>query len=109
MTFIRILSALGGLVLLGLIVWAAMTAGQSLAEAVSWLTSGPWGVVALVDLYLGFFFIGVLIWLLEPDKRIALAFILPLPVLGNVWAAPWMALRLVRALRAHKHACAPAD
>jgi len=100
MTLVRILSLLGGLVLLAAIIWAAMTAGQSFNEAIAWLISGPWGVVSLADLYLGFFFIGVLIWLLEPSKPIALLFILPLPFLGNVWAAVWMAWRLAHVIRA---------
>lgn len=104
MTLVRILSLLGGLVLLAAIIWAAMTAGQSFGEAIAWLISGPWGVVSLVDLYLGFFFIGVLIWLLEPSKPIALLFILPLPFLGNVWAAVWMAWRLANVIRARQTA-----
>ena len=93
MALVRILIALGGLSLAALIVWAAASAGQSLPEAIAWLVSGPWGVVTLADLYLGFAILAVLIWLLEPDKRLALLFILPLPVLGNVWAAVWLALR----------------
>ncbi len=104
MTLARLLAALGGLVLLALIVWAMLTAGQSLSEAVAWLVSEPWGVVSLVDLYLGFFLIAVLIWVLEPNKKIALAFILPLPVLGNVWAAVWVAWRLAKAVRRRSEA-----
>lgn len=99
MTLVRILSALGGLALLVLIVWAMLTAGQSLSEAIAWLVSEPWGVVSLFDLYLGFFLIAVLIWVLEPNKAIALAFILPLPVLGNVWAAVWVAWRITKVVR----------
>ena len=99
MTLVRILSALGGLVLLAAIVWASMTADQSLGEAVAWLTSEPWGVVSLVDLYLSFFFVAVLIWCLETNKAIALAFILPLPFLGHVWSAVWMVWRLAAMLR----------
>jgi len=99
MTLVRILSALGGLALLALIVWAVLTAGQSLTEAIAWLVSEPWGVVSLFDLYLGFFLIAVLIWVLEPNKAIALAFILPLPVLGNVWAAVWVAWRIASVVR----------
>jgi len=99
MAVIRILSALGGLVLLAAIVWASMTAGQSLPEAVGWLISEPWGVVSLVDLYLSFFFVAVLIWCLETDKRVALLFILPLPFLGHVWSAIWMVWRLAGLLR----------
>lgn len=99
MTLVRILSALGGLALLALIVWAMATAGQSLTEAIAWLVSEPWGVVSLFDLYLGFFLIAVLIWVLEPNKAIALAFIIPLPILGNVWAAVWVAWRLAQVVR----------
>jgi hypothetical protein len=99
MTLVRILSALGGLALLALIVWAMATAGQSLTEAIAWLISEPWGVVSLFDLYLGFFLIAVLIWVLEPNKAIALAFIAPLPLLGNVWAAVWVAWRIAKVVR----------
>ena len=99
MTLIRILSALGGLALLAAIIWAVMTADQSLGEAVAWLVSEPWGVVSLVDLYLSFFFIAVLIWCLETNKAIALLFILPLPFLGHVWSAVWMVWRLAAMLR----------
>lgn len=102
MTLVRILSALGGLILTAAIIWAILTADQSLGEAIAWLTSEPWGVVSLIDLYLGFFLIAVLIWLLEPNKIIALAFILPLPFLGNVWAAGWVAWRLAKAINARR-------
>jgi len=94
MVVFRVLAGLGGLVLLIAIVWAAMTANQSLAEAIAWLVSGPWGVVSLIDLYLGFLLIAGLIWVLEPNKIIALIFILPLPLIGNVWPAVWVAWRL---------------
>ncbi|XBQ16894.1 MAG: hypothetical protein ABL308_03225 [Oceanicaulis sp.] len=102
MTLVRILSALGGLILLALIVWAIVTANQSLSEAIAWLISEPWGVVSLFDLYLSFFFVAVLIWILEPNKTIALVFILPLPVLGHVWSAVWMVWRLGRIVAARK-------
>lgn len=94
MVLLRILFALGGLILAALIVWAATSAGQNLSEAVGWLVSGPWGVVTLADLYLGFAILAVLIFLLEPDRRLAFLFILPLPLLGNVWAALWLVVRL---------------
>ena len=58
------------------------------------MAADPWGVVALIDLYLGFVFLAVLIWLFERNKLIALAFILPLPFLGNIWAAVWIVWRL---------------
>ena len=91
MTLIRILSLLGGLALAALIVWAINVGDFGAAGA--WLTSDPWGIVTLTDLYLGFFFFAVLVWLLEPNKAIALLFILPLPFLGHVWSAIWMVWR----------------
>ena len=93
-TGFRIIAALGAIALAFAIVWAGMTAGQSLSEAVGWLVSEPWGVVSLIDLYLGFVLIAILIRVFEPNKLIALAFILPLPILGNVWSAVWLAWRL---------------
>ncbi|WP_273144467.1 hypothetical protein [Oceanicaulis alexandrii] len=98
MTAFRIIAGLGAIALAAAIVWASITAGQSLSEAVGWLVSEPWGVVSLVDLYLGFVLLAILIWVFEPNKLIALAFILPLPVLGNVWSAVWVAWRLGHAL-----------
>lgn len=106
MTAFRIIAALGALALAVSIVWASMTAGQSLSEAVGWLVSEPWGVVSLIDLYLGFVLLAILIWVFEPNKLIALAFILPLPILGNVWSAVWVAWRLSHALA---RARAPAE
>jgi hypothetical protein len=71
-------------------------------EAINWLISEPWGVVSLVDLYLSFFFVAVLIWCLETNKAIALVFILPLPFLGHVWSAVWMVWRLAALLQARR-------
>jgi hypothetical protein len=99
MTLIRLLSLIGGLILAASIFWAMGAWEGSFGEAIDWLISEPWGVVSLIDLYLGFFLIAVLIWMLEPNKIIALAFIIPLPVLGNVWAAVWFAWRLAVAIR----------
>ena len=90
----RILAALGGLGLLALIVWAAGAA--DIGASFSAMMDDPWGVVTLADLYLGFVILAGVVWVAEPDKRIALVFILPLPLLGNVWAAVWLALRLGR-------------
>ncbi len=40
-TGFRIIAALGAIALAFAIVWAGMTAGQSLSEAVGWLVSEP--------------------------------------------------------------------
>lgn len=92
MTLLRILLAAGGFLLLASIVWAAQAA--NIGASFSAMVEDPWGIVALIDLYLGFLFLAVIIWLFERNHLIALAFILPLPFLGNIWAAVWIVWRL---------------
>lgn len=92
MTLLRVLLALGGIALLASIMWASQRA--SIGASFSGMIADPWGVVALIDLYLGFVFLAVIIWLFESNKLVALAFILPLPLLGNVWATAWIVWRL---------------
>jgi hypothetical protein len=94
MILVRIVALIGAIILTASIVWATESAGQSLSEAIAWLTSNPWGVVSLIDLYLSFFIIAVLIWVFEPNKLIALVFILPLPFIGGLWPAIWLVWRI---------------
>lgn len=91
MTFIRLVLAAAGLALLASIIWASQSAhiGASFSDMIA----DPWGVVALIDLYVGFLFLAVIIWLFERNKLVALLFIAPLPLLGNVWAAVWIVWR----------------
>jgi hypothetical protein len=71
-----------------LIVWAVQT-GDFWAEG-SWLTSNPWGLVSLTDLYLGFLVTAIFMYLIEkPGTR--WLWIVPLPFLGNVWTLLWLA------------------
>jgi hypothetical protein len=58
-----------------------------------WLTTDPWGVVTLADLYLGLAISAAVIALFE-RSAVALFWIVPLPFLGNVWTAIWFVLRL---------------
>lgn len=100
MKFLQLLPFMAALVLAALIVWAAGAGDFSGFGAV--LTSDPWGVVTLADLYIGFLLSALVIWFAHRRKWVAILWILPLPVLGNVWAGVWFALhlpRLVRALR----------
>ncbi|MFN3835059.1 MAG: hypothetical protein ACK4NO_04060 [Glycocaulis sp.] len=92
MMFLRLVLAAAGLALLASILWAAQSApiGASFSDMVQ----DPWGVVALLDLYIGFLFLAVIIWLFERNRLIALLFIAPLPLLGNVWAAVWIVWRV---------------
>lgn len=92
MTFLRLVLAAAGLALLTSILWAAQAA--PIGASFSQMIQDPWGVVALLDLYVGFLFLAVVIWLFERNRLLALIFILPLPLLGNVWAAVWIVWRL---------------
>lgn len=101
MMILRFLTALGGLALGVLIVLAV--SGGGFGAAGSWLMTDPWGRVTLFDLYLGFFFLALIIALFERQGWRAALWIIPLPILGNIWAAVWLVLalpELTRRLRA---------
>jgi hypothetical protein len=101
MMILRLLTAIGGLALGGLI-WLAITGGD-FGAAGQWLMSDLWGRVTLFDLYLGFFLIAMIIALFENRPMRAILWIAPLPVLGNVWAVIWVIVslpELARRLRA---------
>ena len=54
---------------LGALIIIAMTDG-SFSRAGSWLLSEPWGLVTLVDLYLGFLLSAAVIWFFRtPDTQ----------------------------------------
>ncbi|MHA6287974.1 hypothetical protein [Maricaulis sp. CAU 1757] len=88
---LRIPIALASLALLALIAWAMATGNFSAAGA--WLTSDPWGLVTLADLYLGFAFIAVIIAAVERKPLAAVFWITPLFVLGNLWTGVWLVVR----------------
>ncbi len=58
------------------------------------LAEQPWGLVALVDLYVGFAFITFIIVLTEGSLLAGLLWAAPIFVLGNIWTALWLLLRL---------------
>jgi hypothetical protein len=90
MALVRSVLLIFALAFAALIVWAIQT-GDFWVEG-SWLTSNPWGIVSLSDLYLGFLATAVIMYLLErPGAR--WFWIVPLPFLGNVWTLLWLAYR----------------
>jgi Protein of unknown function (DUF1475) len=88
---LRLIYALLGAGLAGLIIFA-ISSGD-FWQAGHWLTSDPWGLVTLADLYLGLAVAAALIALFERSWT-ALLWIIPLPFLGNVWTIVWFVLRL---------------
>ncbi|MFK8034201.1 MAG: hypothetical protein AB8B94_08655 [Hyphomicrobiales bacterium] len=87
----RLISGIMGLALAALIVWAIVVGDFSAAG--DFLLQKPWGIVTLTDLYLGFILSAVVIYIVEPSKSVALIWLVPIFVLGNVVTAAWFALR----------------
>lgn len=88
---LKIICALGFALLAGSILWAFGRA--PFWPAVSEIVANPWGVVTLVDLYLGFLIFGIVIARFEPNRTLAAAMIVALPFLGNVVPLAWLAWR----------------
>ena len=101
MTLLRLILSALAIAFAILIVWAI--GSGTFSEAGAWLMSEPWGLVSMADLYLGFLLSSLVIFLFERRWWIALLWILPIPILGNVWTAVWFVWRLpeiARRLRA---------
>ncbi len=91
MTLLRGLIAIIGIIFAGIIYWAITSGNFTVAG--QWLTTDPWGVTTLVDLYFGFLLIAIIIFLFEGSWRAAF-WIVPIPFLGNVWVCIWFCYRL---------------
>ena len=91
MTLVRLIVVLAALVLGVLIVRAFGLA--DFFEAFARIGADPWGLVSLVDLYLGFVLLAVIIATVE-TRLAAIAWIVGLFVLGNLLGALWFAWRL---------------
>lgn len=87
----RLLVGILGFVLTALIVWAIF-AGD-FGAAGDFLLQKPWGIVTLTDLYLGFLLAALVIYIVEPNKFVAIIWLVPIFVLGNVVTAVWFAVR----------------
>ena len=74
------LSAAGALLMSCVILWA-LSAGDGAAQLAT-LTSLPWGVVSLVDLYTGFALFSGWIWYREKSAAVAAAWSLGMVCLG---------------------------
>lgn len=97
MTVVRAAIGLLGLALAALIAWAAVSLQDlhgSFFDQLAVITTLPWGTAGLVDLYIGFVLIAVLMFLTERSWVVAALWAAPLFVLGNVWAALWFVIRL---------------
>ena len=91
-----------GVALLGAVLWASFSGGAThgpFLKQLEYLTALPWGVAMLVDLYVGFVFFAVIVFLAERSWLAAVLWSVPLLFLGNIWAAVWLVLRLPSLVR----------
>lgn len=95
---LRIVLSVLAVAFAALIAWAVVAGDFS--EAGRWLTSDPWGIVTLADLYFGFLLSAIVIASLE-RRWTAVFWIAPIPFLGNLWTAVWFIVRF-RALLTRK-------
>ncbi|MDX2235823.1 MAG: DUF1475 family protein [Hyphomonadaceae bacterium] len=94
---LRLVVGVLGLLLLAAILWASFAGGDlhgTFLNQVGVITTLPWGVVTLADLYIGFVLFAVIIFLAERSWLSAALWSVPLFFLGNIWAALWLVLRL---------------
>ena len=97
MTGWRILILLLGIAF-GILIAGVMVADVPAGPALDFLTGDGWGIVTLVDVYLGFLIAASIIFIVEENKLVAAAWALPIFILGNVVTALWFALRIGKLL-----------
>ena len=97
MNVLRAVIGILGLALLGLVIWAAFAMPElhgSFLDQFSVVTTLPWGIVSVADLYVGFVFFSVIVFLTERSWMVAALWAVPIFVLGHVWSAVWLVIRL---------------
>ncbi len=92
MNIAKMISAMGLLAMTAIIGYAFVV-GNFAAEG-AWLVAHPWGIVSLVDLYVGFAIFSI--WIVYRERSLARAavWIALMIVLGNWTAALYMLLAL---------------
>ncbi len=71
--------------------WAGLTG--DLAATMAAAGQDPWGVVALIALYSGMAGALIVLFRIEPDRRIAFGVLAATPLVGNIALAGWLAWR----------------
>lgn len=97
MNILRAAVGILGLALLGLVIWAAFALQDlhgSFFDQLGVVTTLPWGIAMLGDLYVGFILFAVVVFLTERSWVIAAIWAVPIFILGNFWAALWLVVRL---------------
>lgn len=97
MNVLRAIVGILGLVVLGLVLWAAFAMRDlhgGFIEQLNVLTTLPWGLATLVDLAVGFVLFAIIVFLTERSWIVAALWAAPILLLGNFWAAIWLVVRL---------------
>ncbi|MBX3429146.1 MAG: DUF1475 family protein [Hyphomonadaceae bacterium] len=97
MNILRAVIGILGLALLGLVIWAAVAMQDlhgSFMDQVGVVATLPWGIAALSDLYVGFVFFSVIVFLTERSWVVAALWAVPIFIVGNIWSAVWLVIRL---------------
>lgn len=94
MSKIRLYFLLAAIALSALIFWALGADDRGLFAVLAGMAGEPWTVVTLADLYLGFAVSAAIIILAERRLASGLLWAAPIFVLGNLWTALWLAVRL---------------
>lgn len=97
MNVLRAAIGILGLVLLGLVLWAAFSMQElhgTFLDQLAVVTTLPWGAAGLADLYVGFVFFAVIVFLTERSWIVAALWAAPIFILGNIWSAVWLVIRL---------------
>jgi hypothetical protein len=91
LTGVRAACLVGASLLLVSKLWAGLTG--DLAATMASAGDDPWGIVSLVMLYAGLAGFALVLWRLEPDRRIAALVLAMTPLIGNAAPALWLAWR----------------
>ena len=90
----RIALAVFVLFAIALLVTIVIASGQEdVLTAMRVIGGDPWGLVTLIDLFCGLFFAALWIGAVEEDRRVAIAGIALLFVLGNLVTVTYLLLR----------------
>ncbi len=89
MNVLRAVIGILGLALLGLVVWAAFAMQDlhgTFLDQFGVVMTLPWGITAMADLYIGFVFFSVIVFLTERSWVVAALWALPIFLLGPVFS-----------------------
>jgi len=97
MNVLRAVIGILGLALLGLVIWAGFSMQDlhgGFLDQFGVIVTLPWGIASLADLYIGFVFFSVIVFLTERSLVVAALWAVPIFILGNIWSAVWLVIRL---------------